>query len=157
MPGLRRHWDAPTLDTRLTVDKSHFTHPTREDECTRLTVYADLVCGRAKGISFPYSSRGIHLSGFFLKLAGIWNSIIFAIDHLTSNSENEAQKPSLERKSSDQFSRSFDCGRFAGLRLSKNLNSTQNADKRRMKSAHLRYRLISSVILRSGGELFEHC
>jgi hypothetical protein len=42
---------------------------------------ADFFCGKRNGITFPYSSGFV---AFFLKLTGTKNSMISAINHLTS-------------------------------------------------------------------------
>jgi hypothetical protein len=44
----------------------------------------DFFCGKPNGITFPYSSGGIHLVAAFLKLLGTKNSMIFAINHPTT-------------------------------------------------------------------------
>jgi hypothetical protein len=53
---------------------------------------ADFFCGKLNGITFPYSSRGIHFFAFFLKLPGTKNSMIFAINHPTCKNKTEAKK-----------------------------------------------------------------
>ena len=53
---------------------------------------ADFFCGKLNGITFPYSSGGIHFVAFFLKLLGMKNSIIFAINHPTCKNKAEAKK-----------------------------------------------------------------
>ena len=53
---------------------------------------ADFFCGTLNGITFPYSSGGIHFGAFFLKLLGTKNSMIFAINHPTSMNKTEAKK-----------------------------------------------------------------
>lgn len=58
---------------------------------------ADFFCGTLNGITFPYSSGGIHFFAFFLKLSGTKNSIIFAlltlaINHPTYNNQIGAKK-----------------------------------------------------------------
>jgi hypothetical protein len=53
---------------------------------------ADFFCGKLNGITFPYSSGGIHLVAFFLKLLGTKNSMIFAINHPTCKNKTEAKK-----------------------------------------------------------------
>lgn len=53
---------------------------------------ADFFCGKLNGITFPYSSRGIHFVAFFLKLPGTKNSMIFAINHPTYRNKTEAKK-----------------------------------------------------------------
>ena len=53
---------------------------------------ADFFCGKLNGITFPYSSGGIHFVAFFLKLPGTKNSMIFAINHPTSKNKTEAKK-----------------------------------------------------------------
>ena len=44
---------------------------------------ADFFCGKLNGITFPYSSGGIHFVAFFVKLLGTKNSMIFVINHPT--------------------------------------------------------------------------
>jgi hypothetical protein len=56
---------------------------------------ADFFCGKLNGITFPYSSGGIHFATFFLKLLGTKNSMIFAINHPTCKNKTEAKKFSL--------------------------------------------------------------
>jgi hypothetical protein len=53
---------------------------------------ADFFCGKLNGITFPYSSGGIHFVAFFLKLLGTKNSMIFAINHPTCKNKTEAKK-----------------------------------------------------------------
>jgi hypothetical protein len=53
---------------------------------------ADFFCGKLNGITFPYSSGGIHFVAFFLKLLGTKNSMIFAINHPTCNNKTEVKK-----------------------------------------------------------------
>ena len=53
---------------------------------------ADFFCGKLNGITFPYSSGGIHFIAFFLKLPGTKNSMIFAINHPTCKNKTEAEK-----------------------------------------------------------------
>jgi hypothetical protein len=53
---------------------------------------ADFFCGKLNGITFPYSSGGIHFVAFFLKLPGTKNSMIFAINHPTCKNKTEAKK-----------------------------------------------------------------
>jgi hypothetical protein len=53
---------------------------------------ADFFCGKLNGITFPYSSGGIHFLAFFVKLLGTKNSMIFAIDHPTCKNKTEAKK-----------------------------------------------------------------
>ena len=53
---------------------------------------ADFFCGKLNGITFPYSSGGIHFRAFFLKLPGMKNSMIFAINHPTCKNKTEAKK-----------------------------------------------------------------
>jgi hypothetical protein len=59
----------------------------RENSCQ-----ADFFCGKPNGITFPYSSSGIHFVAFFLKLLGTKNSMIFAINHLPCKNKTEAKK-----------------------------------------------------------------
>ena len=44
------------------------------------------------GITFPYSSLGIHFVAFFLKLSGTKNSMTFVINHPVSKNRIEAKK-----------------------------------------------------------------
>jgi len=44
------------------------------------------------GITFPYSSGDIHLVTFFLNVAGMKNSITFAIKHPTCKNRTGAKK-----------------------------------------------------------------
>ena len=44
---------------------------------------ADFFCGKLNGITFPYSPGGVHFLAFFLKLLGMKNSMILAINHPT--------------------------------------------------------------------------
>jgi hypothetical protein len=53
---------------------------------------ADFFCGKLNGITFPYSSGGIHFLAFFLKLLGTKNSMIFAINHPTCKNKTGAKK-----------------------------------------------------------------
>jgi hypothetical protein len=53
---------------------------------------ADFFCGKPNGITFPYSSGGIHFVAFFLKLLGTKNSMIFAINHPTCKNKTQAKK-----------------------------------------------------------------
>jgi hypothetical protein len=53
---------------------------------------ADFFCGKLNGITFPYSSGGIHFVAFFLKLLGMKNSMIFAINHPTGKNKTVAKK-----------------------------------------------------------------
>jgi hypothetical protein len=53
---------------------------------------ADFFCGKLNGITFPYSSGGIHFVAFFVKLLGTKNSMIFAINHPTCKNKTEAKK-----------------------------------------------------------------
>ena len=53
---------------------------------------ADFFCGKLNGITFPYSSGGIHFVAFFIKLLGTKNSMIFAINHPTCNNKTEVKK-----------------------------------------------------------------
>jgi hypothetical protein len=53
---------------------------------------ADFFCGKLNGITFPYSSGGIHFVAFFVKLLGMKNSMIFAINHPTCKNKTEAKK-----------------------------------------------------------------
>ena len=53
---------------------------------------ADFFCARLNGITFPHSSGGIHFLAFLLKLSGTKNSMIFAINHLTSKNKIEMKK-----------------------------------------------------------------
>jgi hypothetical protein len=53
---------------------------------------ADFFCGKLNGITFPYSSGGIHFGAFFLKPLGMKNSMIFAINHPTCKNKTEAKK-----------------------------------------------------------------
>ena len=53
---------------------------------------ADFFCGKLNGITFPYSSGGIHFIAFFLKLLGTKNSMIFAINHPTCKNKTGAKK-----------------------------------------------------------------
>jgi hypothetical protein len=53
---------------------------------------ADFFCGKLNGITFPYSSGGIHFVAFFLKLLGMKNSMIFAINHPTCKNKTVAKK-----------------------------------------------------------------
>ena len=53
---------------------------------------ADFFCGTLNGITFPYSSGGIHFVAFFLKPLGTKNSMIFAINHPTCKNKTEAKK-----------------------------------------------------------------
>jgi hypothetical protein len=53
---------------------------------------ADFFRGTLNGITFPYSSGGIHFAAFFLKLLGTKNSMIFAINHPTCINRTEAKK-----------------------------------------------------------------
>ena len=53
---------------------------------------ADFFCGKPNGITFPYSSGGIHFVAFVLKLPGMKNSMIFAINHPTCKNKTEAKK-----------------------------------------------------------------
>jgi hypothetical protein len=47
------------------------------------------------GITFPYSSLGIHFVAFFLNLPGTKNSMTFAIDHPAFKNRTRAKKFSL--------------------------------------------------------------
>jgi hypothetical protein len=53
---------------------------------------ADFFRGKLNGITFPYSSGGIHFVAFFLKLLGTKNSMIFAINHPACINRTEAKK-----------------------------------------------------------------
>jgi hypothetical protein len=53
---------------------------------------ADFFCGKLNGITFPYSSGGIHFGAFLEKLLGTKNSMIFAINHPTYKNKTEAKK-----------------------------------------------------------------
>jgi hypothetical protein len=53
---------------------------------------ADFFCGKLNGITFPYSSGGIHFVAFFAKLLGTKNSMIFAINHPTCKNKTGAKK-----------------------------------------------------------------
>jgi len=53
---------------------------------------ADFFRGKLNGITFPYSSGGIHFVAFFLKLLGTKNSMIFAINNPTCKNKTEAKK-----------------------------------------------------------------
>jgi hypothetical protein len=53
---------------------------------------ADFFCGKRNGITFPYSSGGIHFLAFFMKLLGTKNSMIFAINHPTYKNNTQAKK-----------------------------------------------------------------
>jgi hypothetical protein len=53
---------------------------------------ADFFCGKLNGITFPYSSGGIHFVAFLLNLLGTKNSMIFAINHPTCKNKTEAKK-----------------------------------------------------------------
>jgi len=53
---------------------------------------ADFFCGKLNGITFPYSSGGIHFVAFLPKLLGTKNSMIFAINHPTCKNKTEAKK-----------------------------------------------------------------
>ncbi len=64
---------------------------------------ADFFCGKLNGITFPYSSGGIHFVAFFLKLLGTKNSMIFAINHPTCKNKTEAKKFSFLQISTDAF------------------------------------------------------
>lgn len=48
--------------------------------------------GKLNGITFPYSSGGLHFGARFLKLLGTKNSMIFAINHPTGKNKNETKK-----------------------------------------------------------------
>jgi hypothetical protein len=62
---------------------------------------ADFFCGKLNGITFPYSSGGIHFVAFFLKLLGMKNSMIFAINHPTCKNKTGAKKFSFSQISTD--------------------------------------------------------
>ncbi len=53
---------------------------------------ANFFCARLNGITFPHSSGGIHFLAFLLKLSGMKNSMIFAINHPTSKNKIEMKK-----------------------------------------------------------------
>jgi hypothetical protein len=59
---------------------------------SRESAQADFFCGKLNGITFPYSSGGIHFIAFFLKLLGTKNSMIFAINHPTCKNKTGAKK-----------------------------------------------------------------
>jgi len=65
---------------------------TNEDELISLKRTSFVFCGMLNGITFPYSSGGIHFIAFFLKLLGTKNSMIFAINHPTCKNKTEAKK-----------------------------------------------------------------
>jgi hypothetical protein len=75
--------DAPVAP--LPWDSSGPAHPGNQRQ-------ADFFCGKLNGITFPYSSGGIHFVAFFLKLLGTKNSMIFAINHPTCNNKTEVKK-----------------------------------------------------------------
>jgi len=52
----------------------------------------DFFCGKLNGITFPYSSGGIHFVASFLKLLGTKNSMIFAINRPACENKTEAKK-----------------------------------------------------------------
>jgi hypothetical protein len=58
----------------------------------RIQNQADFFCGKLNGITFPYSSGGIHFRAFLLKLSGMKNLMIFAINHPTSKNKHGAKK-----------------------------------------------------------------
>ena len=67
------------------LSRKETRHPDKQHQ-------ADFFCGKLNGITFPYSSGGIHFFAFFLKLSGTKNSMIFAINHPTSKNKTEAKK-----------------------------------------------------------------
>jgi hypothetical protein len=79
----RRKIDAPSRCAALGFVGP--SHPGNERQ-------ADFFCGKLNGITFPYSSGGIHFVAFFLKLLGTKNSMIFAINHPTCNNKTEVKK-----------------------------------------------------------------
>jgi hypothetical protein len=74
---------------------------------TTMRRQADFFRGKLNGITFPYSSGGIHFVAFFLKLLGTTNSMIFAITHPTCKNKTEAKKFSHFDKSLQMPSRCF--------------------------------------------------
>ena len=64
----------------------------RPPRASRESAQADFFCGKLNGITFPYSSGGIHFVAFFVKLLGTKNSMIFAINHPTCKNKTEAKK-----------------------------------------------------------------
>jgi hypothetical protein len=74
-----------TVGTTFQLAIEHFTQRSGVSQ-------ADFFCGKLNGITFPYSSGGIHFVAFFLKLLGTKNSMIFAINHPTCKNKAEAKK-----------------------------------------------------------------
>jgi hypothetical protein len=86
---------AITLTTPTARLTRYFARPpsrSRPPRASGESAQADFFCGKLNGITFPYSSGGIHFTAFFLKLLGTKNSMIFAINHPTCNNKTEAKK-----------------------------------------------------------------
>jgi hypothetical protein len=64
---------------------------------------ADFFCGKLNGITFPYSSGGIHFLAFLLKPLGTKNSMIFPINDPVCKNNTEAEKFSFLQISTMPF------------------------------------------------------
>jgi hypothetical protein len=75
----------PQFPAESSVALGESPHPENQHQ-------ADFFCGKANGITFPYSSCAIHFVAFLVKLLGTKNSMIFAINHPTCKNKTEAKK-----------------------------------------------------------------
>jgi hypothetical protein len=93
------------------------------------------------GITFPYSSLGIHFVAFFLNLPGTKNLITFAIDHPIFKNRTRAKKFSLLTNLYRCFQ--ADSAKDTGLRL---LLTTLHFKLRKIrKSTHLQKKALSAI------------